>query len=231
MNEITTHDEPTTWEKAIFYAMTLVGFNPKNINSDELFVILDNLKRNHKQITLGKFREAFELGANGKLDINLNSYQNFNTLYISNVIGAYKRYLAANLSRAPRIEYRKPEGVKMRNGNVDRRTPYSTAEGEKQFIWTKDIILDTNKLPIIANWQHVCRWMEETKLIDMDEAETEARDNVMKENFNFRKNKNAKIKQRGVLGGLDSILPVATFGDYRAKELIKEYFKNELTKN
>lgn len=76
----------------LFYAMELVGFNPKNIDNNSLDIIINSLVRSHKDITIDKFKEAFELGANGKLDIDLNTYQNFNTLYVSNVLSAFRRY-------------------------------------------------------------------------------------------------------------------------------------------
>jgi len=119
----------------LFYAMELVGFNPKNIDNNSLDIIINSLVRSHKDITIDKFKEAFELGANGKLDIDLNTYQNFNTLYVSNVLNAFRRY---KISETKRSKFNLPEPKQINQ--------WSYADKKKHFEWLRDsIFLDESK--------------------------------------------------------------------------------------
>lgn len=122
-------------KQAIFYAMKLVGFNTQNINKESLGIIINNIKENHKDISIENLREAFELGANGKLDVNLNTYQSFNTLYASNVLGGYRRY-KRNKIQLDKFKLPAPKG----------KFSWSMQEKKGHFEWLRDeVFLDDSK--------------------------------------------------------------------------------------
>jgi hypothetical protein len=76
-------------------AMVLVGFRSKNITSLELVMICDYIKRRFRHLKLIEINEAFELGVAGELEkynLEMNTYQTFSTLYVSDVLKAYKKY-------------------------------------------------------------------------------------------------------------------------------------------
>ncbi len=133
MNEIEKQVSPI--KKALFYGMELVGFNPKNFDKHSLHIIINNIELNHKNISVGNFREAFELGANGKLDVNLNTYQNFNTMYVANVFGAYRRF---------KINKRKLDTFKLPEPENNKQ--WEMWEKKKHFEWLRDkVFLESSK--------------------------------------------------------------------------------------
>ena len=116
----------------LFYAMELVGFKPQNLTADGLNIIINNIERNFSRIKLDEIKTAFELGANGKLDIDLNTYQNFNTLYVSNVLNSYKRYKITQVNKTKQFTLPNPN-------------PTGSEERERAFYWVKFNFLDESK--------------------------------------------------------------------------------------
>ena len=127
MNEIEKTQTLSPIHQALFYAMELVGFNPKNFDRDSLQIIISNINEKQKDISIDKFREAFELGANRKLDIDLNTYQNFNTLYVANVLESYRRY---NINETKKQKFSLPP--------PQAKFAWSMQEKKDHFEWLRD---------------------------------------------------------------------------------------------
>lgn len=95
--------------KAVLYAMELTGFNPKNIDDNGIKLIINTIRRSFPRTTLSEFREAFEIGITGELDVNLQTYQSFNSLYVSNVLQSYSRYKMKQKSKPKVFEIEAPK--------------------------------------------------------------------------------------------------------------------------
>ena len=106
MNELVKikDDAENQLRGVLFYCIKLIGMNPKKLIQEDMTIIMDYLSRNFENFPISKIQIAFELGVKGDLDINLDHYQSFNSMYVSNVILAYKRYLAHNIKIKPMVE-------------------------------------------------------------------------------------------------------------------------------
>ena len=94
-----TEDEPI--KQAFRYIFTLIGLKAENIPSDLQKAVLINYVRTE----LGSFTPdelclAFRLAVSKRLDVEINHFQNFNAIYLSEVLEAYRRQRSAAL-----IEY------------------------------------------------------------------------------------------------------------------------------
>lgn len=149
----------------LFYAMELVGFNTQNINADSLNIIVRNVKNGFKFLQLEEIKIAFEYGVNGKLGIDLNTYQNFNALYVANVLKAYKSYKEKEYARPrPYIETRPTHVLE-----VAKKTPEE--EQKEWFDFVNNIVQSKKELPFIADWVSVYFYLENNNLINLDNDE------------------------------------------------------------
>lgn len=94
-----THDEPL--RQVIRYIVALVGFSLDKIDKIQTDVIVNFLRNHHEQTTVEELKIAFNLGVSGKLDIDMTHYQNFNSMYFSNVLLSYKRFKAKIIRENP----------------------------------------------------------------------------------------------------------------------------------
>lgn len=184
--------------------------------------IFNFLQRNFGLITLSQINEAFDLYSAQKLDFKDSHFNSFDNVFIGKLLKAYNEYKNEKQRKPPKIEYKPVEGVKMRNGQVDNRTPYSLEAGKSAFEWTKEQILKDGKLPYIADWINACRYMEETGIIKLDAAEKEVMENALRAKLNLKKGRRDTIT-----GALNNMVG-SNFKVERSKELISEHFKKEL---
>jgi hypothetical protein len=83
-------DEPI--KQAFRYIFTLIGLKAENIPSDIQKAVLINFVKNElgmftpEEITL-----AFRLAVSKKLDVDVSHYQNFNAIYLADVLEAYRQ--------------------------------------------------------------------------------------------------------------------------------------------
>lgn len=197
----------------ILRIITLIGFNPEKIGKEQIDLIIDYLIRNYPYFNHHEIIQAFELGIQGKLDVNLNHYQSFNSMYVANVINSFKRYKNS--------EEKKPKSF---GAIEDRRTKYSEEEGLKAYLHIKDIIEREHIMPYIACWEHACIYMENNNIIELDPTEREAQDNSIREDWEREKN----ISKKSIRGTLENMIFDSTFELKRAKVLIKKHFENKL---
>lgn len=96
MDEIKIYkSENKDLKKVLAKSMVMVGFRTANITEMELIMICDYVKRRFKHLKVIEINEAFELGVAGELEkynLEMNTYQTFSTLYVSDVLKAYKKY-------------------------------------------------------------------------------------------------------------------------------------------
>lgn len=84
-------DEPI---KQVFrYIFTLIGLKAENIPDDvQKAVLLNFIRTDLKQYALEEFRIAFHLLVKGELDMEPQHFQNFNSLYLAQVMAAYDEH-------------------------------------------------------------------------------------------------------------------------------------------
>ena len=135
MNELILKEAnpQTDLKPVIFYVMELVGFKPENMNRESLDRMIEYIQTNFPRLSMEDFKTAFELGVRGDLEIDLNTYQNFHTLYVSNVIQAFKRYqLKQNRNQkfAPKL--------------IERLSDWTPSEKESHFNWLLNDVYKKN---------------------------------------------------------------------------------------
>lgn len=156
MNEIAkiNNSGDNDLKAVLFYCMELIGFDSKNISREQLTTMIDFLKRNFQHYKIEDIKLAFEHGVKGDLDVKLEHYQNFNTLYISNVLQAYKRY-KQNEARKPKLLEPTKE--------LDR--PKLSLYDCAKFI--EDEFNKNGEMPFLANWDEAYDHLVETGKINL----------------------------------------------------------------
>jgi hypothetical protein len=76
---------------ALKYIFGLTGLKAENLPNDEQkLILIEFIRSEFKNWTCDEFVNAFRLLVAGHLDFDGNHYQNFNAMYFSNVMAAYK---------------------------------------------------------------------------------------------------------------------------------------------
>jgi len=154
----------TTIKQAVFTAMVLTGFKPQNIDVDSLNVIISSIQRGFPTLTMDEFKTAFEMGVDGKLGIDLTTYQNFNSLYISNVLQAFNRYKIKNNLI---IKLDKP----METKQLDKPKISKEENAANWYDFVKKEVAKSGKVPFMADWV-ACYWyMEQNNFINLTKEE------------------------------------------------------------
>jgi len=78
-------------EQLMAYLYTLCGFEKMPSETQDM-VLISFIRNNFSDITLDEIKLAFELGISGETGVNMKHYHNFNAIYFSDVINAYKAY-------------------------------------------------------------------------------------------------------------------------------------------
>ena len=80
-------------KELLIFVFSLIGITGNNIPDKYQETIIISYIRNHlSKYTTQDFKIAFMLGIKGKLDFNIQSFQNFNPLYVENVMQSFNRY-------------------------------------------------------------------------------------------------------------------------------------------
>jgi hypothetical protein len=83
-------DEPI--KQAFRYIFTLIGLKAENIPSDLQKAVLINFVKNELgMFTPEELTLSFRLAVSKKLDVDVSHYQNFNAIYLSDVLEAYRQ--------------------------------------------------------------------------------------------------------------------------------------------
>lgn len=89
--------------QALRYVIALIGLKKENMPSDaNTAVIVDYINHNLGEFTIEEIRLAFTLGVAKKLTdtkgkiLDMNHYQSFNAIYITDVMYAYREYVKNN---------------------------------------------------------------------------------------------------------------------------------------
>lgn len=196
------------------YAIQVTGVNVEKISNQDLQVIANYLKENYPHVKVGEIKEAFDLGIKSELDIDLNHYQNFSAMYVSNIIQAYKRY---KMKHPPKPEP-KPQ------------LPIPEDTPKQAFDFIEKIFNETGKEPLLANWNLAFKHAEETNLITLTTDEKL----MFQENVRFEIEEEMNYKRVRKLNGwidLREILESKSLMAYECrKRILINYFNGRTNK-
>lgn len=75
------------------YCLALVGIKKENLPTDaQKAVLIDFCINNLSSFTVSEIKHAFTLAVAGKLEVDANSYQSFNPVFVADILNAYKNY-------------------------------------------------------------------------------------------------------------------------------------------
>lgn len=81
---------------ALRYAMIKIGLRASNFPKDEeKALLIHHIIEHYGNHTCGEIRLAFDLAITGRLGIEANCYENFSCLFFSSIMGAYRKWAAA----------------------------------------------------------------------------------------------------------------------------------------
>ncbi len=83
------------------YLYTLCGFE-KMPNETQDMVLISFIRDHFNYLTIQDMKRAFELGISGETGVNMKHYHNFNAIYFSEVINAYRTYLKQQKQAFPK---------------------------------------------------------------------------------------------------------------------------------
>ena len=95
-------DEPI--RAVLRYVITLLGVNVDKHDKLVFDVIISTIQRSFKSLEVEEIKEAFNLAINGDLNLKpeeIQHYQKFSSLYVSNILKQYKVYKAKKYTSKP----------------------------------------------------------------------------------------------------------------------------------
>lgn len=98
-------------KQALAKIFLLVGLRKQHFpNGFELDFIVSNIRKLYPHRTIFDLTNAFELGLRKEIDVELNCYDQFTLIYLSNIMDAYRKYLVNAYNELPveqpkQIEY------------------------------------------------------------------------------------------------------------------------------
>jgi len=89
-------DEPI--RQSLRYVFALIGLKAENLPTDiQKMVLLEFIQTELKQFTPEEIKLAFRMAVAGELNVEISHFQNFNAMYLANVMNAYKEKRGAAL--------------------------------------------------------------------------------------------------------------------------------------
>ena len=196
---------------ALFYAIKLVGIDAKKLTKENMELMVNFLRNNFKTLHFKELKEAFEVGVTGALDVDLTHYQNFNALYVSKVLQAFKRYQQKNYKPPKRTEL---EYIPTKE------------DDETHFNFIANVFKETKQAPLIANWNAAYLHAEKLGLITLSNDEKGMfMENVIEE---LKEEKQRLKVQRLNWSSIEETLTTPALLKYECrKRILIKYFENE----
>lgn len=90
-------------------AMMKVGLRAANFPSpEETAVLLEHIYSNYSGNTVAEIKLAFDMAISGKLDVEVNCYENFSCAYFSTIMNAYRAWSVQEYRQAIKPEMMEP---------------------------------------------------------------------------------------------------------------------------
>jgi hypothetical protein len=92
-NKKIIHRDLEELKESLRYAMVKIGLRSQNWPSDEeKGVLIQHIIKNYGGHTVEEIKLAFDMAITGRLDVEVNCYENFSCLYFSNIMSAYREW-------------------------------------------------------------------------------------------------------------------------------------------
>jgi len=92
-----TNDEPI--RQSLRYVFALIGLKAENLPTEiQKMVLLEFIQTELKLFTPTEIKLAFRMAVAGELNVELSHFQNFNAMYLANVMNAYREKRGAALT-------------------------------------------------------------------------------------------------------------------------------------
>lgn len=89
-------------KEALRYAMVKIGLRAQNWPSDEeKSVLISHVLKGYGGHTIAEIKLAFDMAIEGKLNVEVNCYENFSCLYFSNIMSAYREWAKEEYKQIP----------------------------------------------------------------------------------------------------------------------------------
>ena len=106
-------------KQALAKIFLMIGLRKQHFpNGFELDFIVSNIRKLYAHRTIFDLTNAFELGLRKEIDVELNCYDQFTLIYLSNIMDAYRKYLVKSYNELPveqpkQIEYKMTKEEKL----------------------------------------------------------------------------------------------------------------------
>lgn len=87
---------------ALLYLYALCGFEKMPDETQDM-VLIAFIREHFSDLTIQDMKNAFQLGISGETGVNMKHYHNFNAIYFSDVINAYKTYQRSRKDLTPKL--------------------------------------------------------------------------------------------------------------------------------
>jgi len=121
------NDEPI--KQVLRYVFTLIGLKAENIpNEIQKSVLINYIQKDLKQYSVEDIRIAFHLLLKNELDCEMNHFQNFSAMYLSQVMSAYRKQRQSVISEF--LKLKEQEEMNQKN----ELTPEELIERKTRFL-------------------------------------------------------------------------------------------------
>lgn len=112
-------DEPI--KQVLRYVFALIGLKAENLPSDiQKVVLIDFIKTELSNYTVEEIKTAFQLAVKGEISVEINHFQNFSALYLSQVLKAYQIEKNAAILEFNKAEQRQKKENEMTPDEIER---------------------------------------------------------------------------------------------------------------
>lgn len=95
-------------KQTLKYVFIKIGLRAANFPvAEEQFILLNHIRNNYGGHTCAEVRLAFDMAIAGKLEVDVNCFENFSCLYFSTIMNAYREWSAEIHKQMPEISYQK----------------------------------------------------------------------------------------------------------------------------
>ena len=89
-------------KQVLRFIMVKIGLRAQNWpNDDEKTILIQHIIKNYGGHTTEEIKLAFDMAIEGKLDVEVNCYENFSCLYFSNIMSAYRQWSKEEYKQLP----------------------------------------------------------------------------------------------------------------------------------
>lgn len=152
------------------------GFGVRMEPSVEMVTLmLETLKNQFADFSMQEIAIAFEFSLGGKIDVETNTYDSFNVVYLTNVLKAYREYRIKIIKKDLQINANKQQEEKIKTIEMP------VEEKQKRlYLGILKIVETERKIPLTWDWEAVFFHLERIgELCDSNKEKTQFMDGII----------------------------------------------------